>query len=263
MPSADHYAGLFAAYGLLVVLTLLIHRVSRRSRRIETIWPAQDPVSLRHPWADVGFFVVAVAGVIGVGRLYQRGMLLPTPDSPAGAVSEAFNQFLIFAPIPLLLVMRRQGPETALLSPKRRPVRRLGAAVGLAAVAMLTYAAVTEHTLADVAGAFADEARSGRLPAHAVQVFMEDLAIGVLLVRLAAAVRSEWAAGVAVATLFAAAHIPAMLSGAAEGLEPAALTHLGLDALIGVIVMVGLLKTRDVLWLFPTHLTLDVMQFAG
>jgi hypothetical protein len=31
---------------------------------------------------------------------------------------------------------------------------------------------------------------------------------------------------------------------------------------LGMIVMVGLLKTRDLLWLFPTHFALDMAQFA-
>ncbi|MGP1273422.1 MAG: hypothetical protein ACTS22_08805 [Phycisphaerales bacterium] len=257
----DHYTGLFAAYGTLVLLTLaLVGRQRRGDGTRRGLWPACERVDLPRPWLDVGLFFVAAIGVITVGQLYMAGWLLPTAG-PLGWLAEAANQALIFASIPLLLILRRQGPSTALLSGQKLGRRAL-AGVLLAAAAIGAYIAAAPATAGDVADAARAELADGRLLAHAVQVFMEDLAVAVLLVRLAAALRSEWAAGVGVALLFAGAHIPAMLAGG-DLVEPVAYLHRGLDATIGVVVMVGLLKTRDLLWLFPTHLALDLTQFAA
>ncbi len=258
MPNG-HYLGLFAAYGTVVVLTLLIRLVFLKIPKLRPIWPAQGPIELRRPWLDFGLFFVAGIGVIAVGQLYQQNLLLPN-TGPMGPAFEAINQGIIFLPIPLLLLIRRQGPRTALL-PHGDLGRRVSASLVLATVAALVYVIATPASLTDFGLAFSREASEGRLAAHAVQVFMEDLAIAALLVRLTLVLRSEWGAGIAVACLFAAAHIPAML-GAEAPVEPVEWAHRGLDAAIGVIVMVGLLKTRDLLWLYPTHFVMDMAQFA-
>ncbi len=256
----DHYVGLFAAYGSMVVLTVFVSVLLTRKRTAEPIWPAQETVRLPRPWLDLGLFFVAVVGVIAVGQLYQRGLMLPT-RGPAGWLLEAVNHAAIFAPILILLAIRRQGLGTVLL-PGGRLWLRLAAGCGLALVAAGAYVLAGPSTVSDVAGAIADEARDGVLLGHAVQVFMEDLAIAALLVRLAAALRSGWAAGVCVAVLFSAAHIPAML-GSGDPVTATDFLHRGFDAAIGVIVMVGLIRTRDVLWLYPTHLLMDLTQFAA
>jgi len=258
MTPIEHYYALFAGYGALVAATLALNHFFSRSKQSKPIWPAAGRPELKRPWTDLGLIFLAVIAVIGVGQLYTAGYLLPT-SGELGPWAEALNQLIIFSPIPLLLLIRQQPPSTALLPMKRLPTR-LAAGVGLALLAGVAYSAVARD-FALIPGAIADEAAAGRLPAHAVQVLMEDLAIAALLVRLAAAIRSEWAAGALVATLFAASHIPAMLSGG-EALTSGDAVRLALDVAIGLIVMVGLLKSRDLLWLYPTHLLLDVAQFA-
>jgi len=258
MTPIEHYYALFAGYGALVAATLALNHLFGRSKQSRAIWPATGRPDLKRPWTDLGLVFLAVIAVIGVGQLYTAGYLLPT-SGELGPWAEAVNQLLIFSPIPLLILLRRQPLSTALLPVKRLPAR-VAAGVGLALLAGVAYSAVARD-FSLIPGAVADEAAAGRLPAHAVQVFMEDLAIAALLVRLAAAVRSEWAAGALVAVLFAASHVPAMLSDGG-GLAAGDVLRLALDVGIGLIVMVGLLKSRDLLWLYPTHLLLDVAQFA-
>lgn len=252
-----HYAGLFAAYTSLVVATLILGTLWRRSARGAPIWPACERIELDRPWLDVALLLVSIAGVIGVGQLYMRGLLLPS-EGALGSVCEAINQALIFSPVALLLVVRRQGPRTAFL-PMERFWTRGVAGLGLGVAAGIAYSTATLDPTG-LLSSIGAEASSGRLPAHAVQVLMEDLVIAALLVRLAGALRSEWGAGVLVAMLFAAAHVPAMLAGE-DPVGTREIVRLSMDALIGVVVMVGLVRTRDVLWLYPTHLLMDIAQF--
>lgn len=252
-----HYIGLFAAYGTLVAGTFFLRWLGGRSEAAEPVWPACERVELKRPWLDVGLFFVGVACVIGVGQLYMADMLIPAKGT-LWAFADAVNQFLIFSPILLLLVVRRQGLRTAYL-PGDRIARRLAAGVGLALAAGVAYSIATRD-FTSIANSVAGEASSGWLPAHVVQVFMEDLLIAALLVRLAAGLRSELGAGLLVAVLFAASHLPAMFAGE-DPVGTREIVRLGMDAAIGVIVMVGLVRTRDVLWLYPTHLLMDIAQF--
>ncbi|HSJ16415.1 MAG TPA: CPBP family glutamic-type intramembrane protease [Longimicrobiales bacterium] len=91
-----------------------------------------------------------------------------------------------------------------------------------------------------------------------VQVFLEDLTIAILFVRLAAALGSGWAT-VIVAVLFAAGHIPTMVSQGATWLELGGL--LG-DVGLGVAVILVLQRSRDVVWFWCIHFCLDMTQFA-
>ena len=92
-----------------------------------------------------------------------------------------------------------------------------------------------------------------------VQVFLEDLTIAILFVRLARAIDQRWAI-VVVACLFAAGHIPAMLSG---GATLRILANLLIDASLGVAVISVLMRSRDILWFWFVHYCLDMTQFSS
>lgn len=68
--------------------------------------------------------------------------------------------------------------------------------------------------------------RYGYLP-HVVQVFLEDMAIGVLFVRLGALVGRPW--------------LPAPIAG----------------------VFFVLQRSRDIPWFFPVHFVMDMSQYAS
>jgi hypothetical protein len=92
----------------------------------------------------------------------------------------------------------------------------------------------------------------------AMQVLLEDIAIAILAVRLAAAMGSGRAAALA-GLLFAAAHIPTMF---AQGATAAELLPLLRDAALGTAVIAMGLRAADVWVLWPIHFAMDMMQFV-
>jgi hypothetical protein len=93
---------------------------------------------------------------------------------------------------------------------------------------------------------------------EATQVLLEDVSIAILFVRLAAAI-GRGRATLVVACLFAAGHIPAMLS---AGATPSELAGLVRDAALGTLAILALRRSRDVLWFWPVHFCLDMTQFT-
>jgi hypothetical protein len=93
---------------------------------------------------------------------------------------------------------------------------------------------------------------------EAFQVLFEDVAIAILLVRLAAAIGKP-AAVMLAASLFAAGHIPSMLAQGASASELVALLR---DVTLGLVVLGAVLRSGDILWFWPVHVTMDLTQFA-
>ncbi len=243
----SHHAGLFAGYALAAVAMLII-----AAKRPKT-WPAQPRIEFARPWLDFGLAIVACAGVLLVGRMWSAGWLLPETND----LFKIVNQVAIFAPMGALLLIRRQGSKTAYLPGARIP-ERLGVGLLLAIAALAAYALVTRPP-GHIGRVFAETYAPDRLH-HIVQVFLEDATIAIVLCRLAAAVKRPWIAVAAVATLFAAGHIPQMIS---EGAAAADLLRLALDVGLGALVLTAILRVQDVWWFWPVHATLDLSQFVG
>lgn len=180
------------------------------------------------------------------------------PTARGGALGPVFcaiNQIFIFAPLLLVVVLRRQSWATAWL-PRRRIAVRLLLGLVLASLTVSEYSVLR-------AGADAPWVLWGRIWRYEhfdemVQVLLEDLTIAILFVRLAGAIGSRWAT-VIVACLFAAGHIPVMLSHGATWNE---LGRLLGDAGLGVAVILVLQQSRDVAWFWCIHCCLDMTQFS-
>ncbi len=246
---SPHVVGLFLGYLAAVSAWYGARRL------FPDLWPQTELHRFPRPWREVGLALLAGAAVVLLGQLWTRGIRLPT-SGPAGPVLGSVNQLLIFSPFPVLLWLRRQPSETALL-PTRHLGRRLLTGVGIAAVALAVHTAVRAAFGEDVylvprvlQWGYLDEA---------VQVLMEDVAIAILLVRLAAATGPRTTIAF-VAVLFAAGHVPTML---AEGASAAELAGLARDVVLGVMVLGTVLKSRDIAWFWPVHLVMDLTQFGG
>ena len=245
----EHYAPLVVAYLIALGGWLLAARL------LPSVWPAAPAARFDHPWTEVALALLGCLGVIAVGQLWARGIHLPERGA-LGPLFSAVDQALIFVPVLLAVVLRRQPRTTAWL-PRARMATRLGVGLLLAAVAVTAYSLLR-------AGAVAPWTMLGRIWRYEhldtmVQVFLEDVTIAILFVRLAAAIGSRWAT-VIVACLFAAGHIPAMLTQEAAWRELAGLLR---DAALGVAVILVLQRSRDVLWFWCVHFCLDMTQFAA
>jgi hypothetical protein len=243
----EHYPPLVVAYLVGLAGWLAANRF------MPSVWPREPVEGFEHPWKEFGFAIVGAIGILAMGQLWTRGIRLPE-QGLFGPILAAINQLLIFAPILLVVVIRRQSWATAWL-PRRRIGTRLVTGFVLASVAVTTYSLLR-------AGADAPWVLLGRIWRYEhvdemVQVFLEDVTIAILFVRLASAISSRWAT-VIVAVLFAAGHIPAILSQGATWLELAGLLR---DAGLGVAVILVLQRSRDIVWFWFIHFCLDMTQF--
>lgn len=243
----EHYPPLVCAYALGLVGWLLAGRL------LPWVWPSKPCERLAHPWRELGIALLAALLIPALGLLWSHGVRLPEQGA-LGPVCGALNQVLIFSPILLVPVLRRQ-PWTSAWLPRRYLATRLLAGLVLSTLALAAYSWLR-------AGAPTPPAlltkvwRYDHLDEMA-QVLLEDLAVAILFVRLSSAMGSR-AATVLVACLFAAGHLPAMVSQGATWPELAAL--LG-DAALCVAVLLVLQRSRDVVWFWCLHFALDMTQF--
>ena len=224
------------------------------SRAKPDLWPPTTPPRFHRPWLEVGLALVAVVGVLLLGQLWVRGIRLPA-EGPVAPFVESVNQLLIFSPILLLPLVRRQSYETALLR-KDRVLARIGIGIVLAAIALAAHVGVRRLMGDEVL--LVPRVLQLENVDEAFQVLFEDVAIAILLVRLAAAIGARRAV-VAAASLFAAGHIPSMV---AQGASISELVALLRDVTLGLVVLGAVLRSRDVLWFWPVHVTMDLTQFA-
>jgi len=245
----EHYPPLVIAYLAGLGGWLLANRF------LSSLWPNErTQFAFTHPWREFGIAMLGALGVLCTGELWRRGIRLPDGGG-LGPVLGAVNQVLIFVPILLVVVLRRQPWTTAWLPRTRIPTRLL-VGLALATLAMTVYSLLRD-------GADAPWSMLARIWRYQnleelAQVLLEDLTIAILFVRLAAATGGRKAI-VTVACLFAASHIPAMVSRGATWLEVAGLLR---DAGIGVAAILVLQRSRDVLWFWCIHFCLDMAQFA-
>jgi hypothetical protein len=224
------------------------------SRVAPDLWRPTTPPAFARPWLEIGLALLAVVGVLLLGQLWVRGIRFPAAG-PLAPFVESVNQLLIFSPILLLPLVRRQSYETALLR-KERALVRVGIGVVLAAVALAVHVGV-RRLMGDDVLLVPRVLRLENVDV-AFQVLFEDVAVAILLVRLAAAIGTRPAV-VAAASLFAAGHIPSMLARGANLSELAALVR---DVTLGLVVLGTVLRSSDILWFWPVHVTMDLTQFA-
>jgi hypothetical protein len=218
-----------------------------------SLWPKGNSPSFAQPWREVGFALLACGIIIALGQLYVHGYRFNARGS-FGVLADALNQVVIFSPAFLLLAIRRQGLATAWL-PADRVWQRLLVGVGLAWLAVLAF--TVTRTGSDNWLAVVPRVYSPKNLSFAVQVFCEDVAVAILLVRCQAAVGGRLSV-LLVALLFAAAHWPALIAG---GAPPGQALFLLLDAGLGVLVLAIVRRSQDIWWFWCVHFAMDMMQF--
>jgi uncharacterized membrane protein len=243
----EHYISLIAAYGTGVLLWFLANYI------FKSIWKDQEIITFEKPWMEFVFSIMAVVSIIGIGQLYVRDLMIPNDDNK---VIDAINQFLIFSPTLLLIAIRKQPIKTIWL-PKSKYLHRLALGFVIAVSSLVVYW-VTRKNAPSFENLFINTYHPKNI-SHLVQVFMEDITIALIFVRLSAWIGNQRTI-VIVAVLFAVGHIPSLLS---SGFAITELGSLFLDTLIGVLVLSAISKSKDVWWFFILHFTLDMSQFYG
>ncbi len=243
----EHYISLMAAYGTGVLLWFLSYYI------FKSIWKDHKTITFQKPWLEFIFSILVVVAIIGIGQLYLRDLLIPNDGNK---IIDALNQFLIFSPTLLLVVIRKQ-PIVTIWLPNSKVLFRLIIGLVIAVCSLIVYWLIRKNSLSFeslITNTFHPKNIS-----HLVQVFMEDITIALIFVRLSALIGNQRTIAV-VAILFAAGHIPSLLS---SGFAVSELGSLFLDAFIGVLVLSAVSKSRDVWWFFILHFALDMTQFYG
>jgi len=242
----NHYHSLAVAYATALTGWVLI------SQNIG-LWKQQPKSPFDHPWLEVGLILLAAVLVIGIGQLYSAHLLLP-PDLIGKVLTDAINQILIFSPMPLLLVFRRHAWSTAWL-PSNKIWLRVPIGLLLAQLALVTY------TLVRLGSPswwnLVQEIYQPQNLSLLVQVFLEDLSIAILFVRLRATMGTH-AGLIIVPLLFAAGHIPALM---ANGVGWEEMSSLFLDAGLAFGAIWVLQRSADIWWFALIHFTMDMTQF--
>jgi hypothetical protein len=242
----SHTLTLVIAYAAICALWWAVSQVV-------PLWRQPERPALAHPWVEVGFALAAAAAVLVLGQLWSRGIRLHAPGT-WNTVAESVNQFLIFSPIILLPLIRKQGWAGAWIQ-RNRLWARLGIGVALAVVALLIYSVSESGALSF--GATIKAVFRFKNAHVAVQVLLEDIAIAVLFVQIAAALHPRWAI-LLVAALFAGGHLPALFANEASAGEMFGLVR---DFGLGVLVIGTLWRGADIIWFWPVHFALDMTQF--
>lgn len=131
------------------------------------------------PGVELCWALLGGVGVIVMGQLWTRDLLLPHRPGAVGPLLELLNQVFIFFPILVVPIIRRQGLATMLL-PQGAWASRLGLGLLCGGAALSAFWLVRRDV---PGGAWPGIAGFGRRDL-AVQVFFEDLAIGIVLYRL-------------------------------------------------------------------------------
>lgn len=246
---SEHYPSLVVAYVVGLCGWLLA------SRFLPRVWPSDpDHISFARPWLEFRIALLGAVGVLVMGQLWMKGIRLPEGGA-LRPILGSLNQVLIFAPILLVLVLRRQPWATAWL-PRAWIGMRLLVGLVLASLAVTAYSLVRDGV--DEPWVVLSRIWRYEHVDKMVHVFLEDLTIAILFVRIAGAIGTRWAV-VTVAFLFAAGHIPVMVSQGATSFEMILLLR---DVGLGVAAILVLKRSRDIVWFWCIHYCLDMTQFA-
>ena len=217
-------------------------------------WEIESISSSKNPWLDFGVALLACVAVIGIGQLYSAGLLIPRTGYEIinQLVIWPLNNVLIFSPIFITMVIRRQDLKTIFISLNDIYIK-LGFGFVSALVGVLLFIALRGewHRFTQILISSLQPKAISNFPA----IFFENVALAFLFVRLKWAVGVKWAIGIP-AVLFALAHVPGSL---AEG-DPWShiLTFFFLTGSLTTVILYTAYRSRDIIWLGFVHYLMDV-----
>ena len=234
------------AYGTICALWFLLNR-NKQS------WPITPILNPPKPWLELGVALVAVIGVLFMGQLYAAGYLLKDLNNePFGLLVWPSNNVLIFSPIFIALLVRKQGLQTIFIS-KHAIFWKLIFGTISSCIGILLFLLLRGEI--GRVSEIAYHAVSSKALANFPAIFFENVALAFLFVRLKWAIGIRWAIGIPSA-LFAFAHVPGSL---AEG-DPLhhIITFFFLTGGLTTFILYTAYRSRDIIWLGVVHYLMDV-----
>ncbi len=234
------------AYGTICGLWFFLNRGGR-------LWEIQNIPTPEKPWKDLVLGLIAAIAILAIGQLYSSGYLIPhSGNEKLNLLIWPLNNVIIFSPIFLVLIIRRQGPETVFLSVKHIPLK-LTFGIVASVVGVLIFAGLRGEwaRLTEIASRSVSLSSLSYFPA----VFFENVALAFLFVRLKWVVGIKWAILIP-AVLFAVSHVPGSI---AEG-DPWShiITFFFLTGGLTTFILYTAYRSRDIFWLGIVHYLMDL-----
>jgi membrane protease YdiL (CAAX protease family) len=218
-------------------------------------WNLESIKSSTHPWLDFGIALVVCIAVMGVGQLFSAGYLIPRTENTIinQALIWPLNNVIIFSPIFLVLIIRKQDLNTIFIS-TNQILRKLafGFVASIIGIVIFTIIRGEWTRIPDIFTSAIQLKTLSNFPA----IFFENVALAFLFVRLKWAAGTKWAIGVP-AVLFAFAHVPGSI---AEG-DPMGhiVTFFFLTGGLTTFILYTAYRSRDIIWLGVVHYLMDVV----
>ena len=212
------------------------------------MWQSVRPRTLREPRSEALMALGAALLLLGISVTTDRVLddwrrRLPWRDG-----IYLGQLMIVYSPILLVMLWRKQGPTTCFLRLEKLPCKVI-LGVGLSMLAAFVFVAVRGEV--GEFGPFLSTLVRGR-PVAMLQTLLEGFAIGFLLYRFGAWLGIRWSA-VIVAVLFMAGHLPNYMAGTFHLSLGQALAMAIAHAGIGVLVLVSMWKSQDIIVISFLH----------
>jgi len=221
--------------------------------RTGVLWRVVSIEKTNNPWLDLGISLLAVIGIFGIGQLYSSGLLIGTTQNETlNLIIWPLNNILIFSPIFIVLILRKQSLTTLFIS-KDNWLKKVTFGFLASVIGILIFLSLRGELGrgVEIMNNSVDPKTVSNFPA----IFFENAALAFLFVRLRWAVGIKWAI-VVPAVVFALAHVPGSI---AEG-DPWShiITFFFLTGGLSTFILYTAYRSRDILWLGVVHYLMDV-----
>ncbi|HKI79489.1 MAG TPA: CPBP family glutamic-type intramembrane protease [Ignavibacteriaceae bacterium] len=242
----SHYLSILSGYAISAILWFVIYNF------YPSTWN-REKIHFKRPAFEFTLAIIAGIIIIGIGQLYIHNMLIPNDGN---VLIDSLNQILIFSPVIILVVIRKQSLDSLWLPTSNIGIRLI-VGILLANISLFFYW-ITRTDANNFFVMIIEIFRYQNL-SHFVQVFMEDITIALIFVRLSSWIKLKWTL-VIVSALFAAGHIPNLLANDVTLLQ---LSYLLVDTIIAILILSAVSKSRDIWWFVIVHFVMDMTQYYG
>lgn len=236
------------AYASICGMWFLLNRKGRT-------WSILSIDTPESPRTELILGLLACVGILIMGQLYSAGYLIPKMHQAFidKAIVWPLNNVLIFSPIVLVLLIRKQSLKTIFIS-GNDVMLKVGFGLVASLMGILIFVGMRGEwsRLSEIGVKALELDALSNFPA----VFFENVAVAFLFVRMKWSFGIRWAIGVP-AILFAIAHIPGSV---AEGDSWShILTFFFLTGGLTTMILYTAYRGRDIIWLGIVHYMMDIV----